>query len=236
MIAICVAKSSLQRLPCPAQAPAGIELWQVNLDLAQADSECDWSCLDGDELVRARGFYRREDQIRFAEMRVVLRSLLAQRLNSHPRNLQFTQNAFGKPRLRDPLGMEFNQAHAGEFGLLALSEGAVGVDIEYCTLAPGNGEIADIAAQMLSERELLQQPQGMSDDVFFMRWVVKEAVLKALGIGIGEHLRDLSVFAAADGAYALHHDQRAWPALHAHRLDPPAGYVAALAWIDPDQR
>jgi 4'-phosphopantetheinyl transferase len=228
----------MQRLPHPERAPADIALWRIDFDLERPVAARDWDCLGIDERARAQGFRRPEDKIRYVQMRAALRRVLGERLACHPHTLRFEQNAFGKPHLAQRRGPAFNLAHAGAFGLLAVSDALeVGVDIEYCDASLADDDIAGIAGQMFSDRESKQWQQdrvGMTPDDFFAHWVGKEAGLKALGVGIGEHLRTLSVLPAGDGAYALSHDHPAWPPVHAHRLDSPPGYAAALAWIYPE--
>jgi len=224
----------MKRLATSACIPAAIELWQVDFDFAQPDDSHAWDCLSADELAHAARYRQPQDRLRYRAMRTGLRQLLGQRLACDPRSLRFVRNDYGKPRLNHAARLSFNQSHAGDFGLLALADGLeVGIDIEYCDSAIAPDELAGMAAQTLSRREW-QQTAGILKAADFWRcWVGKEAVLKALGIGIGEHLQALSACAAEDGSYTLFHDQPAWPQVQACRLDSPPGYAAALAWIHP---
>jgi 4'-phosphopantetheinyl transferase len=68
------------------------------------------------------------------------------------------------------------------------------------------------------------------------RWVVKEAALKALGVGIAEHLESLAVTGRRGAAADLHFDDdKAWPldrrtraSLRVWTFAPDAQHEAAL--------
>lgn len=149
----------------------------------------------------------------------------------------FVVNRFGKPRLAGACSAEpdlhFNVSHAGEFALLAISESApVGVDIEHRDMTL---DVRGLLPQTLSALEQ-QLPADQRVD-FFECWTAKEAVLKALGLGVAEHLQRLSILApetiseaAVVDRYRLRCDAVEWPALAAQRLTPPVGYAASLAW------
>ncbi|HBQ06906.1 MAG TPA: hypothetical protein DD676_10030 [Halomonas sp.] len=77
---------------------------------------------------------------------------------------------------------------------------------------------------------------GSASLPFMERWVVKEAVLKALGLGIAEHLQALSVMPAPgpSGTYHLEHSIPVSSSLQAWSLAAPSGYAAALSYFDAD--
>jgi 4'-phosphopantetheinyl transferase len=59
--------------------------------------------------------------------------------------------------------------------------------------------------------------------------VAKESVLKALGLGISEHLQAVSVLAGAGEGYEIAHDHPEWADIKAWPIGAPDGYAAALA-------
>lgn len=210
-----------------------VEVWRLDLDLSAPVNEADRVILSKEEGERALRFARSEDRLRYVSTRAALRRLLAARLGRRPQDLRFMSGSRGKPRLAQPCGsdlrVEFNVSHAGAHGLIAISNRrAVGVDIERCDPA---FDIAGLERQVLSpfERQMAAERQPG----FFERWVVKEAVLKAIGAGVGSHLRQLSVekpVADDECRYGLRHVEPGWPRLGAWRLDAPTGYVAAIAY------
>ncbi|MDH0864404.1 4'-phosphopantetheinyl transferase superfamily protein [Mitsuaria sp. GD03876] len=224
----------MRALPLPDVVAPRIEVFELALDLAAPLPDEDWALLDDDERRRARRLLRHPDQVRFVRTRAALRRLLAERLRRRPRDLRFTLNRHGKPRLcaalrrRGPLA--FNVAHAGSFALIALSaRGPVGVDIECRSPALDPDELAPTA---LSPMERHLRPGERVD--FLDGWTAKEAVLKALGLGIGEHLQRLAILRPEAGRhqYGLRHEAFDLSPVTACRLPAPDGYAASLAWLD----
>jgi len=228
----------MQRLQLPDSLSSDLEVWRLDLDLAAPVQDADWAILSEDEGVRALRFHKHEDKVRSVATRAALRRLLAARLRRAPNALCFMTNQHGKPRLVadgvSGAAMAFNVSHAGGFSLIAISRNsAVGVDIERCD---AELDTRSLEAQVLSpferELEILARPG------FFECWVVKEAVLKALGLGVAEHLQSLSVLKPTGGdacCYGLRHTCADWPSVRACWLDAPAGYAAALAWQTKEQ-
>ena len=58
---------------------------------------------------------------------------------------------------------------------------------------------------------------------------MKESVLKALGVGIADHLQSISIMPTDTGNYHIAHDNPQWKNLRAWRIAAPEGYVSALA-------
>lgn len=214
-------------LPLPRSLTADVEAFRLDLDLVGPASDADWAVLSGDERERASRFFKHEDRIRSIATRAALRRLLAERLRREPGALRFTAGTYGKPLLQDAEGLEFNVSHSGGFALIALSRsGAVGVDIER------RNETADVVglARLTLSASERAAVGALGAEAFFERWVVKEAVLKALGLGIAEQLQAFSVWpGAGERAYELRHAQEDWSSLCAWKLDAPSGYAAALA-------
>jgi phosphopantetheinyl transferase len=109
--------------------------------------------------------------------RALLRHALAQHTGREPASLQIRVSATGKPQCID--GPEISVSHSGEALICALADVAVGVDVE--TAAPR--DIDGIAQRYFTPAEarwLAADPAKR----FRMLWVLKEAYLKALGVGL----------------------------------------------------
>jgi 4'-phosphopantetheinyl transferase len=222
----------MNRLALPEALSARAQVWRLDFDLAAAASAADRALLSEDERGRAMRFARPEDRLRYVATRAALRRLLGERLRCGPAQVRLLAGAWGKPGLaiRAAVGgwLDFNVSHAGAHALIALSDGgAVGVDIEC------RGPLAD--RHGLEQLVLSPQERRMEADQqlgFFERWVAKEAVLKAIGVGVGSDLQRLSVRApGAEGGrrYRLDYAEPGWPRLGAWALDAPPGYAAAVA-------
>lgn len=191
------------------------------------------SILTDEERARHARFLREEDASLFALCRGMLRLVLARRLGASPRALSFEKGPFGKPRLADArhAALRFNVTHSGGVALVALAvEREVGVDIE--AVRPIE-DLEDLARSTFSELEwqaIAAAPDKTA--VFFAIWARKEAVVKALGLGLSLPLDvfDVEPRPAAPGALLASRDA----ALSAsrwimHELPPMHGYASALA-------
>ncbi|QPL45292.1 4'-phosphopantetheinyl transferase superfamily protein [Halomonas sp. A40-4] len=217
----------MQRLRLAEGTPEGLEVWRLALDLDAPVAVDDERLLSQAEWQRAQRLRRHPDVVRAVATRAALRRLLSVHTGIAPEKLMFTHNTFGKPRLKSANGPAFNISHSGHVALIALAPGgAVGVDIERCR---SEAELAPLSELVLSPSEQLDHALP-----FMERWVVKEAVLKALGLGIAEHLQALSVMPAPgpSGTYHLEHSLPISSSLQAWPLSAPSGYAAALGYLD----
>jgi len=218
----------LHKLILPHYVP-GVDVWRLELDLEAPLTDADWSTLGADERDRALKFLRQEDRVRYAATRSALRRLLSQIVAREPEQLCFVTNDFGKPSLQTKERVEFNVSHSGRYSIIAIStDSAVGIDIEQCSQ---DLDVTGLAPQVLSSNEL---PLIKDKTAFVKRWVLKESILKALGLGISDHLQTISAERAdaLNGPYTAHHPTLDVSAVRACALPAPSGYFAALAWFE----
>jgi len=219
-------------LRLPDALPPGIEVHCLELDLRAGSLA--WPGLTPAERERAAGYRQAADRARFAQTRAAARRLLAGRMGCAPAEVPLARGPHGKPYVDAAGAPRFSVSHAGGHALIALAESAtvaqIGVDIEQQAddlLDDADGLLA--LALTGTERAAVAQ----SDDpirAFCARWVGKEAVLKAVGAGIGEHLRDVGIRPRADGRLDVLCAVPAWAGVEAATLAAPPGYAAALAW------
>lgn len=217
----------MQRLQLAEGAPEGLEVWRLSLDLNAPVADEDDRLLSRAEWQRAQRHRCHADVVRAVATRAALRRLLSAHTGIAPEKLVFTQNAYGKPALENADGPIFNVSHSGHVALIALAPGgAVGVDIERCR---SEVELAPLQGLVLSPSERFDHALS-----FMERWVVKEAVLKALGLGIADHLQSLSVTPSLElpDTYSLEHSLPISSPLQAWPLPAPSGYAAALGYVD----
>lgn len=159
--------------------------WRIETSTITPDLEIVLNnLLSAEEQGRAERFRRIADRHNFIAAHSGLRLLVAAALDRRPHAIRMAQTSAGKPWLID-LAMEFNLSHANNIVLIALASGIpVGIDVETPRalldreaitkrfLHPG--EAADLAQVSGDEAEL----------AFFRCWTRKEAVAKALGLGL----------------------------------------------------
>jgi 4'-phosphopantetheinyl transferase len=153
--------------------------------------------LSPEERVRAERFHRPEDRKRYVVRRGMLRELVAQHLNRQPSEIEFQYNALGKPSVICGSGepeLQFNMSHSEDWAIYALTRsGPIGVDIQCIRPIP---DLERIASETFSPAELAAWTALPADSrlvAFFAAWTRKEAVLKAVGAGIGEGLKQVEV-------------------------------------------
>lgn len=221
----------MQSLALPDCVPAAITVWRLALDLQAPLAPADLRLLSDEELERVARLRRPADRVRAVAARATLRRLLGEALSCAPRRVRLGAGGHGKPRLLARHGPAFNVAHAGECVMIALGgEGiaAVGVDVEH------RDPTADVAAlaphALTAEERLALAADAHPAHTFYDYWSAKEAALKALGVGVSEHLLRLSVRRPPWPRLQLRHAMTGWPALHGCMLPAPFEYSAALAW------
>ena len=215
------------------QNGAGVALWLAGPAGPGRVPEHLWNTLSRGEKDRASRFHRAEDRALFALTRGTLRCLLSAATGVSAEEIGFAEGPYGKPCLAGTHGPHFNVSHSGCWALIGFSGSRdIGVDIE-CMRAAG-GEL-DLARSFFSAAEY-HSLEGLTNAMllssFYKIWTCKEAVLKAHGAGITEHLKDFSVELTEDG-YAIHPEPNCClPALSsvvAHPVEVPEGYAGCYA-------
>ncbi len=215
----------IQRVTLPDDVPAQVEVWQLQLDLQVPILSSDLAPLSEFERTRALRFYAHADQVRSIATRTMLRRLLAEKTLLRPDTLHFVTNEYGKPRLKNHDGIEFNVSHSGSFALIALSTiGAVGVDIERYDPRIDARNLGDYVFTRVERENQLD-----TTEAFIQQWVAKESALKALGVGIANHLQSISILRGGNERYHIVHDNPEWEGLNVWWIDAPDGYASALA-------
>jgi 4'-phosphopantetheinyl transferase len=227
--------SSTADLRAPEAITVGpSEVVYAFLSVAGEPSALDEALLDDDERARSIRFARPPDRRRFVLAHAALRLFLARCLGVDPAAVRYENGVHGKPRLAPGLpSLEFNLSHSGGLGVLAVArDRSVGVDVEQLRDVPDALSIADTHFSA-AEREVLRSlPAAEQRGAFFRCWTRKEAVVKAVGEGLGRALDSFDVDLAPGSTSALiRFDGRAGDVAgwSLRELTAPAGYEAAGA-------
>jgi 4'-phosphopantetheinyl transferase len=191
--------------------------------------------LDDVERARAHRYVRSEDQVRFAATRSALRELLGAHINVIPGKLVFAATARGRPELPDYPSLSFNVSHSGDAALIAISDQrVVGVDVESLDSLSDWRELAALVCTEEERCEVQAAPESRQHELFMRCWVAKEALLKALGVGIGEGLLGLRVDPTREGVQQPIVKEGARLAdacgLHFHWLSDIDGHPGCIAY------
>lgn len=238
----CVAPAAFEsiELDIPRAAAAGVTLLRVTFGFGVSLDDAAFAALSDDERARAARFLRHEDAIRHAATRAALRNAIGARIGVLPEHVGFRYDPAGRPHVEEaPVGFDFNVSHSGDFALIALAHARrVGVDIESKrALRDWQG----MAKTVFAPREhafFAGLPASEQLDAFFDVWTAKEALLKAIGVGIAGGLDRFSVMGGGERnrvPFVQLADPSAptpLPVLdyEAYWCEAPSGYAACVAW------
>lgn len=210
-------------VPLPPECPADVSLWRIDIAFGARLDDPMFASLSDDERTRANAFHRSMDALRFAMVRAALRGLLAERLGIAAKDVRFVSDEAGRPSLADENthAIDFNVSHSGNHGLIALSvRRRVGVDIEERATQFDWRTVAEIALSPHERDAVERLAVHAQTDAFYDIWVTKEAILKALGMGITKGMQHFSVWPCRDDVQGI----------ATAPLSMPPGYAACLAW------
>jgi len=216
-----------------------VQVWTARVDALHAAAEYS-AVLDEAERARAARFSFERDCSSYIQSHAILRLILSGYLDLEASELKFIRGRSGKPQLTGLCGqppLEFSLSHSGDYCMVAVRlEKPLGVDLERIRDVP---QLIDIAQRYFapSEYRALETLAGAAQrDAFFALWTQKEAVVKALGQGLGEGLERLN----------FEINEKVGPQLGSWRETPSSacrwsitriasltGYTAAVASLHP---
>ncbi len=242
--------------PAPAFPPhlptaEEVHLWHADLDALGHLRQDFWQGLTASEQAVAAGMPVAAVRERWIGARAMLRAVLARYLGLPPQQPRFLRGPYGKPELAgDPRLMPaFNLTHCGPQVLLAVTgpQGLVGVDVEQRRRVPDWEQIAASCFHPLEVAGLaaLQTcSPAAAWQAFIEVWTRKEAVVKALGLGLSMPLNAFRVSVMAQGRAQvlegpatntwtrwLGHAVPPWEQWCLQTLDIAEAYAATLAVV-----
>lgn len=183
--------------------------------------------LSADEMARFARFYFARDRHLHLVAWALVRTTLSRYADVAPEVWAFRTNEYGRPEIAAPSAhttLRFNLSHTRGLVACIVAEGIdVGVDVEDRRRdTPG----ADIARRYFSAREVEafeRLSEAAQETAFFEYWTLKEAYIKAVGVGISLGL----------GRFSFALDGRGVPVGAPERRPPVISFDASLN-DDPD--
>jgi 4'-phosphopantetheinyl transferase len=168
-----------------------------------------WYLLTETEKSQARRFHFPADQHRYLVTRVLLRTVLSRYAPVSPAQWRFSCNAYGKPAVANDGGqaarIAFNLSHSGQLVVLCVScDHALGIDTECLSGRPPS---MDTVARYFCAEEALALaaiPTHLRAERFYRYWTLKEAYIKARGMGMSIPLDQFSFDFGVGGHIAMH--------------------------------
>ena len=190
-----------------------IHLWRIDQQHFSLDSlkkdYLHW--LGAEEQGRYQRYYFDQHRQQFLLTRIMTSLILSRYIrNAQAKSLCFISNEFGKPALAPGQADQplfFNLSHSGSCLVVAVSRHEdIGIDIEK--MKPGR-RFGKIAARFFSSseaRELSSMDASLRADRFYRLWTLKEAYIKACGMGLVIPLNDFSFSFPQSGSISVAFD------------------------------
>lgn len=158
--------------------------------------------LDDDERRREERLRVPDDRQRYVITRALVRTMLSRYAPRAPHEWTFEANPHGRPHIANvegPVcGLVFNVSHTRGLVVLAVTrERALGVDVEHQdrAVSPGVLERFFAPAEAAAIRALPVEQQGRR---LLQHWTLKEAYIKARGMGLAIAVRQVSFDLTSD--------------------------------------
>lgn len=199
------------------------------VEFAPLSSAQEWrGLLSGEERAKAAGATNPAMRARFEIGRGLRRKMLADATGMAAEEITFAESGDGKPCAVNAADWDFNVSHSGDFVVVTVRRGQVGVDLEQ--IRPVR-EMESIVARYFHPEEAVawnSLAPGLREEAFFALWSAREAAMKCAGLGLARGLSITRVdplIVNGDAAFACVGEVR----LEVRRLSAPRGYMAMLA-------
>lgn len=190
-----------------------------------------WLSLSDQERDNAGRFRFQGDKDHYIIIHGYLRHLFLRCTSLKDGNLIYGYSAYQKPYLKSNPELKFNLSHSEDHALIAITRNAeVGIDIEKIK----NFDTRPVETLIFSKTEA-EQLESVSEaerlHAFYSIWTQKEAVIKALGMGLSSSMTDFSVnINPCTSPYPI---QKGGLLFTVKRLDYDPEFSAAIALSEP---
>jgi 4'-phosphopantetheinyl transferase len=210
-----------------------VHVWTFTVPATMAEAAPLFALLSDTERHRIGRYVYERERARAITCRGMLRALLSRYLRMTPQRIEFQTEPNGKPFVTSAEGWHFNLSHSGELAAVALSrEAEVGIDVER--MDPEFPR-ADVGPEFLALEELAALkalPENAQTASFYQYWTLKEALLKAGGIGLLQDPREIRL-QMNDGKPEVVSAPEELRAASLQVLGVSDNYAAALAVLGP---
>ena len=148
--------------------------------------------LSDEEKIQAHNFLFEYLKSRYIASHGFLRILLGKYLSCSPSQVEYTYTEFQKPLCKNNPNLHFNMSHSHEYACYAFSfNHEVGIDIEFMNPKIETNDLLSIVTT--PEEMFIFDKLDQNDKfyAFYKTWTIKEAFLKALGIGLSHSLSNI---------------------------------------------
>lgn len=149
--------------------------------------------MSAEERARFERFRHEPDRLMFAMGRLMARTLVARELGVEPGAWHWREGPHGRPEIDRPdTDLHFNLSHSASLVACVIGRGqALGVDVEHLGRREPDKAIVPRYCSPSEAADIESRGAGWSER-FLTYWTLKEAYLKARGLGIAVPLSDVS--------------------------------------------
>ncbi|TPK20107.1 4'-phosphopantetheinyl transferase superfamily protein [Mesorhizobium sp. B2-5-9] len=176
--------------------PNRIDLWYARLeDFTEEEQAACLRLSSPLERQRYEAFKSRDAGLQYLAGRGLVRTTLSRYRNIAPQDWRFLANRNERPFLDPELGvanLHFNLSHTR--GLVACVVGAIeeiGVDVERRDRDAGLDELAPVVLAPVEKERFAKLPRDLQPEFFFAHWTLKEAYVKARGMGLSLPVQEI---------------------------------------------
>ncbi len=192
-----------------------IHLWFIRDETIVEESVLEeyYKLLNENERARHERFQFNRDKKQFAITRAAIRTILSKYVEDvRPQSWEFRNNEYGKPSIVTADGkcpVRFNISHSKELIVIAVSLNCeLGVDVEYVHRTSRTGDLAERFFSTIESTALGLLPVELRRERFFDLWTLKEAYIKACGLGLAIPLDQFSFSFPGPEKIAISFDER----------------------------
>jgi 4'-phosphopantetheinyl transferase len=174
-----------------------VDVWIVNTHTLSDDDRltCE-TVLNDNERSRLKNFRIEDARLQYLITRCLVRTALSCYVNKNPADWSFVKNQYGRPRLADEQVKEpihFNVSHTSKMVVCAFSRTEeIGIDVEC---VDRDMDHLSLAHQVFADSEiasLVSASDREKRELFFSHWTLKEAYIKARGMGLSLPMKAFS--------------------------------------------
>ena len=226
-----------RRLP-----PGSVDIWLTGSSPgSRTTRDACIALLHDDERRRWQRFLSSDAADQYLVARALLRTSLSRYVSVAPGDWRFDTTEHGKPFIAEPSGVAlgFNQSHT--FGLVACAiheTQDIGIDVERVDPGIDHESLAGMVLVDQERARLGSIAKAERADTFFRYWTLKEAFIKAVGLGLSMPLQSFAFdLDAGPRLVTLALSATAGEAWHFGEFVPLPGYrMAVAARLGPGER
>jgi 4'-phosphopantetheinyl transferase len=180
-----------------ASRVAGVDVWLADVDpsLAPDIRERRKNLLDSEELDRWQRLRVQGARDQFLTAHALLRTVLSKYAAVASEDWRFGRNSYGRPFIAEPSpcrSIQFSISHTDGLVAVAVSSQHLGIDVENVTRMIDPLKLAKSSFSPTETSIISALEDDKRRDVFFDFWTLKEAYIKACGMGLALPLDSFS--------------------------------------------